>query len=77
MYSLVFLSFGPVDGSTCNHLTVTAYPGESTPLLYDCAIDPIATTGGSFSFVPAPEHCGDCVVATRPSTWGSVKALYR
>lgn len=77
MYALMFLTVGPPDGSTCNHLTVTAHPNASTPLLQDCAGDLIEATGGFFSFVPGPGYCNDCALATEPTTWGSVKALYR
>ena len=77
MYSLTFLTTGPVNLSTCNHLTVTAYPGQSTPALQDCADNIMPATGGSFSFVSGPGQCSDCALATEPTTWGSVKALYR
>ncbi len=41
----------------------------------DCSFVEKPATGGS-AYVGTPGACGE-VVATQPSTWGSVKALYR
>jgi hypothetical protein len=76
----------------CNHLVVVAAPGKASVLATACDAGDRAISGGFFSFdtaaIPpvrnsaaplakAGGYCYVCISATEPTTWGSVKALYR
>jgi hypothetical protein len=61
----------------CGKLQVVPDPGAAPPVLQtlDCQGFAEPATGGSFYWGTGCGNCGE--VATTPSTWGSVKALYR
>ena len=69
--TIALVTFGAVLGP--GEQKVVAAVGEASPVYYDCIGNPHAATGDtSYYQVPGP-----CTVATEPSTWGAVKALYR
>jgi hypothetical protein len=62
----------------CYQLNVVGYDGEPGPAAFGCDDTWHTVTGGFFTFDPLGKpDCYDCTTATQPSTWGSVKALYR
>lgn len=71
LWTLSFMATNTSTGGGCNHLTVI------NAIIDDCAFSENSATGGSFSFVTGLNQCAECTVAVEPSTWGSVKALYR
>lgn len=75
---LSFISFvSPIPG--CYHVNVRPFPGNSAVEVVGCDDTARSVTGGYFSFDPHGKGggCDDCATATEPTTWGSVKALYR
>jgi hypothetical protein len=60
--------------ATGGSMTVKAAIGQSTIIVTDCNFGEKPATGGT-AYVAGTGNCGE--VATEPSTWGQVKALYR
>jgi hypothetical protein len=63
----------------CSALQVVPRPGVSSIYVTDCTFNEVPTqTVGPFFFNWSPT-CGSlwCFIATEPTTWGKVKALYR
>jgi hypothetical protein len=65
---------------TCSELAVVADPLELTAsvVIADCNDVVLPASGGGFAFFPSPS-CDPCSLAdaTKESTWGKVKSLYR
>ena len=63
----------------CYQLNVVASPGDGTAVAVDCKGNDRYSSSGFFTFdlYGKGVYCFDCQAATEPSTWGSVKALYR
>jgi len=55
-------------------IQVTPASGFPNPIFTDCSFASLPATGGT-AWVGSTGNCGE--VATEPSTWGQVKALYR
>lgn len=75
LWRFTFIRFGSVPG--CNQLSVVAHADETSLVVFDCSANPIPATGGTFSLADSPGQCGGCTLATKSTTWGAVKALYR
>jgi len=63
----------------CSYVSLTAAPSLQTVMVADCAFNELP--GDAFNRLlvnpdPYVPYCS-CAHATEPSTWGSVKALYR
>jgi hypothetical protein len=63
----------------CSFLEVLPYPGFQSILALDCNYDLLPARTGGYMWVNYNRGCGSlwCILATEPTTWGKVKALYR
>lgn len=75
IWRFTYLRLGSVPG--CNQFSVLAHTEQTNLIAYDCDLNPIPATGGTFSMADSPGQCGSCTLATEATTWGAVKALYR
>lgn len=77
LLTVTYQLFG--NSSGCGSIEVVPYPGEQAILVGDCNFDPVVTHSlGAVTVNPSAECTGQwCILATEPTTWGSVKALYR
>jgi hypothetical protein len=60
---------------TCSYFELLAADGQLTPLATDCAFVEVQIGVGK-GIVNPDQNC-QCNVATEPTSWGRVKALYR
>jgi hypothetical protein len=71
---------GTTTGSDCCLVQVVGDPALSPPIVQiaDCDDPPqlFEATGGGVILNPIPGVC-ECSVATQPTSWGQIKALYR
>jgi hypothetical protein len=74
---LTYQVFGT--STPCSVLEVLPRPGDESIEVGDCYFNIIPTRTLGPMFVNLNPSCGDvwCVLATEPTTWGRVKALYR
>jgi hypothetical protein len=74
---LTYQVFGT--STPCSVLEVLPRPGEESIVVADCNSVIIPTRALGPMFINYNTGCGNiwCVLATEPTTWGRVKALYR
>jgi hypothetical protein len=77
LVSITYQTFGL--SSACGTINVGPIPGQSSILVADCNWDTFPTTSiGPITVNPTAACNGNwCVLATEPTSWGRVKALYR
>jgi hypothetical protein len=70
--SILYNSAGP---AACTLVSVTAADNFANPIATDCSFGEYTVKTGSG--ILNPDGTCQCNIATQPTTWGSVKALYR
>jgi hypothetical protein len=78
LVTLTYQTFGT--SPPCSYLEVLPYPGDAEITAWDCDFNPMSVSTPGTTWVNNNGSCGlvwCSTVATRPSTWGKVKALYR
>jgi hypothetical protein len=80
-FELVRLTY-QLDGTSapCSFLEVLPYPGQSSILAQDCNGDVFPARTSGYMWINWEPSCGHqwcSILATEPTTWGRVKALYR
>jgi len=77
--TVTFQGYGT--STPCSYLDIGPDPasGGTTAIAQNCFFDVYLTPSvGKFYVNPEPGQCPpNCIVATKPTTWGGVKALYR
>jgi len=77
--TVTFQGYGT--STPCSYLDIGPDPalGGTAPITQNCFFDLyLAPSVGRFYVNPEPGQCQpNCIVATKPTTWGGVKALYR